>query len=1099
VTTLAIALLIALPVSVHADDASDKGILDILSGMLHALSGIIAALPSQSFAPSNFSGAGSTPVSTQTFAQSQRIDNLANVTISNATMTGISGIIDLLTAAAATITNLIVTTIQGTSATFTNATTTNSTTTNLAVTGRSYFASNVGIGTSSPTAILTLDSSSATGTILRVSNSSAGGHIYDWLSTGSGNTNGAGRLDIYDLTAGLPRFSITPNGNVGVGTTSPFTKLALAGNAFFSGNLNVGDAATTRGNLGLSYAGTSSAVYAPYNIVAWGDSLTAGNEDGTGVTYPASLSSDLSGRPVSNQGVGGQTSIQIAARMLAATSTFAETTIIWAGRNNYASTTQVESDIASMVSSLGENSHYLILSILNGSGSTEWSGTTGYSQITSLNNYLATLYPGHYLDVRSYLIQRGLSDAGIMPSAQDLTDIGHDVPPSDLRYDGIHLNGVGYTLIAQQIANFITTTLDTSGSSVGVLIPSSVPSIFASPYPIGAVAPNTAAFSTLRLLSNSGASAFTGITPLNEFIQTSVTGNLAGLDFGDSNKNAYPLARIAMVAAGNGSYLRFGTSANYPSGVTNTAMTIDPFGNLGVGTTSPGSIFSVQGVANWTTSTSTYYSSGGINLTAGCFSINGACISTGGGSGNVGSGAAGQFPYYGSGGSTLTATSSLSLSVAGYVGIGTTTPGELLHLYGNSGSNSFTGTSPTTEMLQTSAAGVGKYVGLDFGDAGRSPTNPLARIAMYTGSAGSYLQFGTTNNWSLGVAGAWVTLDPNGNLGVGTSTPAAKLDVVGGVGNTAINLETTSSNNLTDTLTLAFKNYGGIAGGKIVSGRDGIYGGSSFTQASNLEFYTATNGVDVERLRLTSVGNVGIGTTSPYARLTVWGPDSAASTTAFLVANNASTTEFAVLDNGNATLAGNLIQNSDQRLKTNIQSLEGSSSLALIGSLNPVTYSWIDPEKGVRPQYGFIAQQVLKVFPNLVSSTSPTALTPDGTLSLNYNGFIAPLVAAVQQTSRQLNSLTGAIAGFADHFTTKELTFTRATGEEIYVQKLCIGVTCVTESQLQALLNQVGQQSSAPSAPSPSESSDATSTPEAIDTPSIQPKELIATGTDSQQ
>ena len=39
--------------------------------------------------------------------------------------------------------------------------------------------------------------------------------------------------------------------------------------------------------------------------------------------------------------------------------------------------------------------------------------------------------------------------------------------------------------------------------------------------------------------------------------------------------------------------------------------------------------------------------------------------------------------------------------------------------------------------------------------------------------------------------------------------------------------------------------------------------------------------------------------------LEVWGRDTA-STTAFLVANSASTTEFAVLDNGNATLAGNL-------------------------------------------------------------------------------------------------------------------------------------------------------------------------------------------------
>ena len=35
---------------------------------------------------------------------------------------------------------------------------------------------------------------------------------------------------------------------------------------------------------------------------------------------------------------------------------------------------------------------------------------------------------------------------------------------------------------------------------------------------------------------------------------------------------------------------------------------------LGLATTTPGSILSIQGVANWTTATSTYYSTGGINL-----------------------------------------------------------------------------------------------------------------------------------------------------------------------------------------------------------------------------------------------------------------------------------------------------------------------------------------------------------------------------------------------------------------------------------------------------------------------------------------------------
>ena len=103
---------------------------------------------------------------------------------------------------------------------------------------------NIGIGTTSPSALLTLDSTSTTGTIMRVSNGSTGGHIFDLLSTGSGNTNGAGRLDIFDSTAGQARLSIAGNGIVGIGTTWPFTNFAVNGSGYFSGSLNLGSPLT---------------------------------------------------------------------------------------------------------------------------------------------------------------------------------------------------------------------------------------------------------------------------------------------------------------------------------------------------------------------------------------------------------------------------------------------------------------------------------------------------------------------------------------------------------------------------------------------------------------------------------------------------------------------------------------------------------------------------------------------------------------------------------------------------------------------------------------------------------------------------------------
>jgi hypothetical protein len=104
-------------------------------------------------------------------------------------------------------------------------------------TGNAYSMGNVGIGTTTSSALLALDSASPQGTILRIGNGSVGGHVWDFLETGSGNTDGSGRLDFFDKTAGLARLSIAANGNVGVGTTSPFATLAVVGSGYFSGTL----------------------------------------------------------------------------------------------------------------------------------------------------------------------------------------------------------------------------------------------------------------------------------------------------------------------------------------------------------------------------------------------------------------------------------------------------------------------------------------------------------------------------------------------------------------------------------------------------------------------------------------------------------------------------------------------------------------------------------------------------------------------------------------------------------------------------------------------------------------------------------------------
>ena len=57
-----------------------------------------------------------------------------------------------------------------------------------------------------------------------------------------------------------------------------------------------------------------SGLLGAYEIDAWGDSLTQGNEDSTGITFPKKLAA-LTGQSVHNYGIGAQTSSQIAVRM----------------------------------------------------------------------------------------------------------------------------------------------------------------------------------------------------------------------------------------------------------------------------------------------------------------------------------------------------------------------------------------------------------------------------------------------------------------------------------------------------------------------------------------------------------------------------------------------------------------------------------------------------------------------------------------------------------------------------------------------------------------------------------------------------------------
>jgi hypothetical protein len=92
---------------------------------------------------------------------------------------------------------------------------------------------------------------------------------------------------------------------------------------------------------------------------------------------------------------------------------------------------------------------------------------------------------------------------------------------------------------------------------------------------------------------------------------------------------------------------------------------------------------------------------------------------------------------------------------------------------------------------------------------------------------------------------------------------------------------------------------------------------------------------------------------------------------------------------------------SDRRFKKNISTVSGA--LQKLSKLNPVNYDWRQDEfehKGFsdKKQWGFIAQEIKEIFPELVGKDDEDFLT------LNYQGFVPLLTKAVQEQQEEIDS-----------------------------------------------------------------------------------------------
>lgn len=262
-----------------------------------------------------------------------------------------------------------------------------------------------------------------------------------------------------------------------------------------------------------------------------------------------------------------------------------------------------------------------------------------------------------------------------------------------------------------------------------------------------------------------------------------------------------------------------------------------------------------------------------------------------------------------------------------------------------------------------------------------------------------------------------------GNVGIGTITPSAKLEVAGGLRVASGSLAAPSIA-FSDNPDTGLYHYSGEGVGVITEGTLAVgftpwsayystpiilpngtameYSIGSSSAAGLFFPNSATLAVttnSAERLRVDSVGNVGIGVTGPTSKLQVAGnitPDITAS-------KNIGSTS---LRWNNIYLSNAPDVSSDARLKKNVK--DSDLGLDFINSLRPVSWTWKDEKQGAIEHYGVIAQEAELAIAKVKGEASDVIVTHNedsDSYSVRYTELIAPLIKAVQELNRDLQDI----------------------------------------------------------------------------------------------
>ena len=646
-----------------------------------------------------------------------------------------------------------------------------------------------------------------------------------YLEAVTTNTNNAHDLIFATSASGSSpseRMRITSAGNVGIGTSSPTNKLSVTGDANVTGNVTLGDATTDTVTVN-GYMGVGGVLSAANGLRVGSSALTGTAQTG------------VNSAPV---GTSAATSSVRAFVANLETAAAAFTTSFTAGLlvndvvKGAGSTITNQYGIQISDQTQGTN-NYGITSLVS-SGTNKWniyaSGTAsnffgGNTIISVTDNTNAALRITQLGTGNALLVEDSTNpdSSPVVVNNNGVVVAGHTSAISD---------SFGATRILQSVSDTGAAGLNTARYSADG---------------------NAAGISFLKSRSSSVGSQ--SVLSSGDF--------LGRLSFAGSDGTAFiEAARIHSAVDGTPGTndmpgrLVFSTTADGASSPTER-MRLDSSGNLGIGTSSPTDRLHVVGLARVNAST---YAAG--------YALTFQALAETSRTYQMGMVTGGNFAIYDS----TAAAQRVVLDSSGNLGLGVTPSAwdtaifRTAQIGTGAGSVSLSGRSDGGKDM---VLGSNIYYG----------TGNFRYVG--TGVATMYRMDGAAHSWSTAASGTAgnaitftqaMTLDANGQLGIGTTSPASTLDVRTSTGATIIAGRTSNvgATSVPGSLNFTAPNASGSA--RTWAGVRAVVGtATAGSESASIIFSNQISGSYVDSMTLNASGNVGIGTSSPTQKLSIQG------------------------------------------------------------------------------------------------------------------------------------------------------------------------------------------------------------------------------------